>query len=608
MESRSYFLDPELKVWRSPRHESIAYSDGVEIEERLHHALKQCQDLSSTSDELRQHIVDWPSEYHFSPLRHALLRPFPTSSGDRVLELGCGCGAMTRYLGETGATVIAVEGSLTRARIAAERCRDLPNVSIYCDNLADFSSDLRFDFVTLIGVLEYAPVFLPGKEPIVDCLRVARHFLSVSGQLILAIENQLGLKYFNGCGEDHIGQRYFGVNDLYYGHGPVTFGKQELSSQLMAAGLVSQDFFYPFPDYKLPELILTDQGIRDRELRPAEMLYRSASRDYGGMPQRNFHEYLARDTIARNGLLADMANSFLVSARTAPQTKADPSEVLLACAFCLGRKSSYAVETRFVRTDTGIAVRKHRIGSTSTASGIDAPFTHRPAASASFVAGPLYVRDLQKMLARGGILAEVADWVRPWHDTLKKHSTPSANGDLLPAQWLDAIPSNFVRTATGELKIIDTEWQMSGPAPLLWVFIRGMVNSLAACPLAPALKGWTFRQVIEDSLSRLGLPLPSEEEYRRAAALEDTLMTAVYGSKCAFPPLAEVLAMPVLSFCRVVTMEEERQELNGIIGQLNAKANALGDILAAMHASRSWRVTAPLRKVDLWLKQWIGRK
>jgi 16S rRNA A1518/A1519 N6-dimethyltransferase RsmA/KsgA/DIM1 with predicted DNA glycosylase/AP lyase activity len=59
---------------------------------------------------LRKKITDWPTEYHFSRQRHCLLRPLNIQAGEDVLELGCGCGAMTRYLGEIGAIVDSIEG------------------------------------------------------------------------------------------------------------------------------------------------------------------------------------------------------------------------------------------------------------------------------------------------------------------------------------------------------------------------------------------------------------------------------------------------------------------------------------------------------------------
>ncbi|NMQ04306.1 class I SAM-dependent methyltransferase [Candidatus Accumulibacter phosphatis] len=163
MNDRTYIFDSELRIWRTPTHDSIAYSDGDEVERRLLSILKQTRDLSSTSDELRKQIVDWPTEYHFSPTRANLLRPFRIDKSQRILELGCGCGNLTRYLGESGAHVTAVEGSVVRASIAAERCRDLANVMIVADSIELFTSAGGFDMVTLIGVLEYAPLFFRGR-------------------------------------------------------------------------------------------------------------------------------------------------------------------------------------------------------------------------------------------------------------------------------------------------------------------------------------------------------------------------------------------------------------------------------------------------------------
>ena len=68
------------------------------------------------------------------------MRPLELHSGDKVLELGCGCGAITRFLGEIGANVVAVEGSLARARVAAERCRELTNVRVVVDDLLSFAN------------------------------------------------------------------------------------------------------------------------------------------------------------------------------------------------------------------------------------------------------------------------------------------------------------------------------------------------------------------------------------------------------------------------------------------------------------------------------------
>lgn len=76
----------------------------------------------------------------------------------------------------------------------------------------------RFDVVTLIGVLEYARKYFsvePGNDPVKATLEKARRMLKPGGVFLLAIENQLGLKYFAGRPEDHNGVPMYGIEDLY---------------------------------------------------------------------------------------------------------------------------------------------------------------------------------------------------------------------------------------------------------------------------------------------------------------------------------------------------------------------------------------------------------
>src|SRR5213592_4257597 len=73
-------------VWVVRGHGSFAYSDGLASERYLNKVLAQADDLSSTSVELEKSIQDWPSEYHLSPKRSQLLRPFEFVPANAVLE------------------------------------------------------------------------------------------------------------------------------------------------------------------------------------------------------------------------------------------------------------------------------------------------------------------------------------------------------------------------------------------------------------------------------------------------------------------------------------------------------------------------------------------
>ena len=122
-----YRFDPETQLWSKEGYQArIDYSDGTEAEKQILEALRKCKEVSVLSEELESYINNWSGLYFFSKKRVNLLQPFISLfKGKYILEVGCGAGDITRFLGECGAYVYAIESSLQRAKMAAERCRDL---------------------------------------------------------------------------------------------------------------------------------------------------------------------------------------------------------------------------------------------------------------------------------------------------------------------------------------------------------------------------------------------------------------------------------------------------------------------------------------------------
>jgi SAM-dependent methyltransferase len=233
--SQAYSFSVENNVWARPDDNRVwGYSDGDEVEQRIAKAVASAFDRSLYSREIRDAITDWPSHYHLSARRSHLLRPLRDRLQGSILEIGAGCGAISRYLGEINLDVVAVEGSPRRAAIAASRCIELSNVAVVADDFHHLPLGTTFDVVTLIGVVEYARLFSqnPSRDAVDAILARALQFLKPDGLLIIAIENQLGLKYFAGSREDHVGRAMFGVEDRYAKDGVVTFGRRELAGRL----------------------------------------------------------------------------------------------------------------------------------------------------------------------------------------------------------------------------------------------------------------------------------------------------------------------------------------------------------------------------------------
>ena len=458
-----YKRNAETGVWMRPISRPVAYSEGADAEARLYDLVCAAGDRSVFSPDLAAAISDWSTEYHFSPARHTLLRPLAIQPGQRVLELGCGTGALTRHLGDSGARVDAVEGSLLRARIAAERCRDLPDVAVFFDDLAAFESPDAYDWVLLIGVLEYAPAFSSAPDPVADTLARAARFLAPRGRLVVAIENKLGLKYFNGASEDHLGKPYYGLQGLYAPAQPATFGKQELTARLARAGLASARFFYPFPDYKLPEVILADEALDDPGIPVCDLLPWAPARDYGNPSSPSFSEPLVERELHANGLLDHFANSFLaVASKTVlPPPHAAPA---LAWRFETHTLPSLASQTTFSLSPDGLVAHRSRLLPPDRDATIQAgPFTLRNRVGPVPVESPAVAVDFLRAFARHGAIAPCLDSLIPWFRPLAQQA--AATG-LLDGALFDASP--FARRA----------WTADTPIPLSWLLARSLQQLL----------------------------------------------------------------------------------------------------------------------------------
>jgi len=484
-----YTWDKELNLFHRANIQPFAYSDGAEVEQRLFALIQSAGDKGTFSLELSEGINDWPSEYHLSRARHCLIRPLGIEPGERVLELGCGCGAITRYLGEIGAKVVAVEGSFERARIAAERCRDLPNVKVFVDDLLNFETVEQFDWIILVGVLEYAPVFTDEKEPVQHYLRSVTRFLAPHGKLVIAIENKLGLKYFNNCSEDHLGVPFVGIQNLYGNKTPRTFGRQELIGQLTAAGFLNTYFYYPFPDYKLPSVVISDDALFEPQFNAVDLIIRAHARDYTGSPYRLFDDALVYSALSENGLFSEMSNSFLV---VAARTQAPLSSHKLAMSFSINRLPEFSVLTTFCRTDESISVTKEAI----------APFLARThyfhdgfdisnvLSRSNYHLGSQLLWRVLSVRANNGTLDQVVAALQPWFNYIIQYATSDLSEPtddkvgmnnlkhfLVPGNFIDCTPFNIIETTQG-LIYIDDEWQANCVVPLGWVVARSVLHSL----------------------------------------------------------------------------------------------------------------------------------
>lgn len=481
-----YTYDRKLSIW-SPKKgfPDFNYNDGDEVEERLLNILSKAKDLRTLSNELRKHQTDWPSTYHLSDKRANLLRPLGKAiKKANILELGCGCGGLTRFLGENALGVIAVDGSPRRAACTALRCRDLENVKVIVDKFQDLSLKKQsFDLVTLIGSLEYSRIYENDAEcPELKILNLVRSFLKPDGLFLLGIENRFGLKYLAGLPEEHTGFSWQGVTG---GYGKpkdktvITFGRKELEQLLFAAGFKSFLQFVPIPDYKLPSSILLPAGLdaSREEFNRAEFLHNSL-REYDDLPL--FDLNAAWDGLDKDSLTRNLANSLCFVAGQKETLPGPWPGELLATHYSSSPSALDFKEKLFVRKNTGIVVQQRLLGKEEILpSATESEFVQN-LNDEEYINGISLQSQLVTLFNRPNWAPQdLAECVKPWVDWLKESCQSETT--LLDAIFMEAAPAKFIFDKKNTPHLIAKNWLSSSfKLELSFIVSHGICAALSS--------------------------------------------------------------------------------------------------------------------------------
>jgi len=282
------------------------YSEGA-AEDRLLDYVKN--HTESEFDEFIQVSRSWSVMYHLSHIRENVVSWLPIRDNQTVLEIGSGCGAVTGAFARVAKEVTCVELSKKRSLINAYRNKEYDNLTIMVGNFEDIEPNLeeKYDFITLIGVFEYASSYISGEEPYKRFLDILKKHLKPDGKVIIAIENRLGLKYFAGCKEDHLGQYFAGITGYSEEDGVKTFSKKSLSRLLSDEGF-NYKFYYPYPDYKLPHTIYSDDFL------PSQGDLNTNLRNFDDDRIVLFDEEKVFNSFIEEGVFPEYSNSFVVMA------------------------------------------------------------------------------------------------------------------------------------------------------------------------------------------------------------------------------------------------------------------------------------------------------
>lgn len=516
----------------------VHYSDG-NIEDILLEAAK-----NDKLDELLHMSGSWAVLYHCSNMRENLLEWYPFKEGASLLEIGSGCGALTGLFCQKVSSVTCVELSERRSLINAYRNRAYKNLKIILGNLQDIKFEDKYDYITLIGVWEYAGMYYKSENPYLEMLKTLKRYLKDDGILLIAIENKMGLKYWNGAVEDHTGKMYGGLNDYVDCQKKVrTFSRPEIESLLEESGWKDYRFYYPMPDYKLPEVIYSDERLPQ----PGEL--RNYRKDYNATHIYNFYDATVCDQLCSDKMIGYFANSFLVECGFSPEN-------VVYAKYSRRKKKAYGIATRIVEKDGRFQVEKKPL-TAEAGEHLDRMARNIPSKSKSLYLADGYLnqdcfiseyidgQDLDAIFY--GHRHDAMLFVEKTKEVINEYFYPEEfqfedfvitdeytklfgenhvkNGKCLKRTNLDMTFSNLRMGKNGKMYCIDNEWVYSFPIPYEYVVWRAVYQLYGKYMiyLRNEIPIEDFYTAVGLNLDNIAIYLKMEESFRKSIYTQDYL-------------------------------------------------------------------------------------
>ncbi len=229
--------------------------------------------------------------YALSPQRENLLEWYPFRAEGTLLQVGSDFGALTGLYARKVSRVDVLDPSWANLEINRLRHAQqdgCQNINYVQGTLSEYLSQAkeRYDYILIIGDLEQDEL---SEEESAAQIGAAKELLKPDGELIAAVSNPLGIKYWAGAAKD---SHSLSKDSLIKW---LTDGKD--------AG--SLEFYYPMPDYKLPVNIYSDAYLP----REGDLTDTVAAYDFPDYPF--FDMGAAYDQVVREGKFDQYANSYL---------------------------------------------------------------------------------------------------------------------------------------------------------------------------------------------------------------------------------------------------------------------------------------------------------
>ncbi len=173
------------------------------------------------------------------------------------------------------------------------------NVAVI-DNIEEFTLKAKFDYVTMIGSFEK----LETEEQIINLLEFGKNVLNRDGKILLVLKNKFGMKYWTG-------EKFEPNSKLYES---IEYSKENVLSYTKIKNILDSlklkyKFYYPLPNYKLTNVIYTDEFMPNNDSIDSRVLTFCENNEILNFSEREAFKQLIQND---EKLFPFFANSFFI--------------------------------------------------------------------------------------------------------------------------------------------------------------------------------------------------------------------------------------------------------------------------------------------------------
>ena len=270
-----------------------------------------------------------------------------------------------------------------------------------------------------------------------------------------------------GAHEDHYAKRYIGINDYIDSAGIATYSRTQWDGLIRDAGFSHKAVSYPFPDYKIPSVVLSETYTREN-IYASNHLEGMLSRDYYAPVKRTPTEMICWQAASQGGFIGELANSFCFLLGHDAKTIAKRQSFDFCHGPGAGRKNIFAVTTSKAR-DTALVQKDLEHGSwESTSQGVTQRLSPQALIEGNLLSGQ-WLRTILIYVRREEFDQALTDYYRFLGEE-----------DKANALTIDLLPINIIVRPDRGWQVFDQEWVVEWEITREFVLFRALLTFIVS--------------------------------------------------------------------------------------------------------------------------------